>query len=104
MKPTPLIGVFAAIVMIGTFAGCTSSSRTSETAGQYTDDVAITAKVKTAILGEPGLKSFEISVETYKDVVELSGFVDSSHAKDLAGEVAAKVHGVRSVRNELIVK
>ena len=95
--------MLAAMVMIGTVAGCTST-RTSESTGQYTDDVAITAKVKAAILREPGLKSFEISVETYKDSVELSGFVDSSHAKSLAGEVAAGVHGVKAVRNELIVK
>jgi osmotically-inducible protein OsmY len=104
MRPTSLIRVFATVAMIGTFAGCTSSSRTSETTGEYADDAAITAKVKAAILAEPGLESLQIGVETYKDVVELSGFVDSNQVKTHAGNVAAGVHGVRSVRNELVVK
>lgn len=104
MRRTSLVRVFAAIAMIGAFAGCASSSRTSESTGEYVDDAAITTKVKAAILGEPGLKSLQIGVETYKDVVQLSGFVDSAQAKTRAGEVAAGVAGVKSVRNNLVVK
>jgi osmotically-inducible protein OsmY len=77
MRRTSLLRVFVAIAMIGTFAGCTSSNRTSETTGEYVDDAAITTKVKAAILAEPGLKTLQIGVETYKDVVQLSGFVDA---------------------------
>ena len=81
-----------------------AETQTSESTGAYVDDATITAKVKAAILGEPGLKSLQIGVETYKDVVQLSGFVNSSQAKTRAGEVAAGVAGVKSVRNDLVVK
>jgi osmotically-inducible protein OsmY len=86
--------------------GCatTASPRTSETAGEFVDNSVITTKVKAAFLNEPRLKSFQISVKTYKDVVQLSGFVDSSQAAHLAGKLAGEVHGVASVRNDLIVK
>ena len=84
--------------------GACAETRTSESTGAYVDDATITAKVKAAILGEPGLKSLQIGVETYKDVVQLSGFVNSSQAKTRAGEVAAGVAGVKSVRNDLVVK
>jgi osmotically-inducible protein OsmY len=88
------------------FLGCASSqpARTSETAGEYVDDTVVTTRVKTAFLNEPALKSFQINVKTYKDVVQLSGFVDSAESARLAGKVAEGVEGVRSVRNDLIVK
>ncbi len=83
--------------------GC-ASTRTHESAGEYVDNSVITMKVKAAILDEPSLKSFQISVKTYKDVVQLSGFVDSAQSVRRAGEVASSVQGVSSVRNDLIVK
>jgi hyperosmotically inducible periplasmic protein len=104
MKKTLLISPFAALAMVAMLAGCTSSSRTTESTGQYVDDAAITSKVKAAILAEPGLKTLQIGVETYKDIVQLSGFVDNAQAKTRAGEVAAGVSGVKSVRNNLVVK
>ncbi len=85
------------------FLSC-SSTRTHESTGEYVDDSAITAKVKAAILEDPALKSLQISVKTYKGVVQLSGFVDSKEMFDRAGEVAGKVSGVREVKNDLIVK
>jgi hyperosmotically inducible protein len=104
MTRTIWTGPFIAIAMLTAVAGCTSSTRTTESTGQYVDDASITAKVKSDVLAEPGLHELQISVETYKDVVQLSGFVDSSAAKDKAGTVAANVAGVRSVRNNLVVK
>jgi osmotically-inducible protein OsmY len=95
---------FIALAALGMVGACTSSSRTTETTGEYIDDASITAKVKSAVLAEPGLKTMQISVETYRDVVQLSGFVDTSQAKTKAGDVAANVSGVRSVRNNLVVK
>jgi len=95
-----LIAAFAAA---STITACTSS-RTSESTGEYVDDWVITTKVKTAPLNDAGLKSFDIGVETYKDVVQLSGFVNSDQVKARAGEVAAGVAGVKSVRNNLVVK
>jgi osmotically-inducible protein OsmY len=97
----------AGVVLAGTsFLGCATSqpTHTPETTGQYVDDTVITTRVKAALLGEPALKSFQISVKTYKDMVQLSGFVDSSESARLAGRVAEGVEGVRSVRNDLIVK
>lgn len=81
-----------------------ASSRTHESAGEYVDGSAITTKVKAAILEDPDLKTFQISVKTYKGVVQLSGFVDSKEMVARAGEVAGQVSGVREVKNDLIVK
>jgi osmotically-inducible protein OsmY len=64
----------------------------------------ITSKVKAALLDDSGLKSFNIGVETYKETVQLSGFVSTDQVKARATQVAAGVPGVKSVRNNLIVK
>jgi len=83
--------------------GC-ASTRTHESAGEYVDDSVITTKVKAAILEDPGLKYHQISVKTFKGIVQLSGFVDSAQAVRRAGDVASGIRGVSSVRNDLIVK
>jgi len=75
-----------------------------ETAGQYLDSTAITAKVKAKIAETPSLSSFAIEVTTVKGVVQLSGFVDTSAQRQLAGKVAKSVKGVKSVKNSLVVK
>jgi|SRR5665213_1200137 len=84
-------------------AACTST-RTTESTGEYVDDSVVTSKVKAALAGDAFVGSFAISVETFKDVVELSGFVNSAQVKARAGDVAAGVSGVRSVKNNLVVK
>jgi hyperosmotically inducible protein len=84
-------------------AGCTSTPQ-HESAGEYTDDSAITAKVKTALLRDPGLKSLAVSVETYRGQVLLSGFVDSPVQIEKAVATARAVSGVQSVNNDLHVK
>ena len=75
-----------------------------ESPGEYVDDSVITGKVKAAILEEPTLKSAEINVETYKGVVQLTGFVISRASIDKAVAVARSVKGVKSVKNDMIVK
>ena len=75
-----------------------------ESAGAYVDDTVITTKVKAAVLEEPSLKSAEINVETYKGVVQLTGFVSSRASIDKAVEVARSVKGVTSVKNDMVVK
>jgi osmotically-inducible protein OsmY len=85
-------------------AACTASSPTTDTTGEYVDDTAITTKVKAALLDDSGLKSFDISVTTSKDVVQLSGVVNSGHVRARATEVAAGVPGVRGVVNNLTVQ
>lgn len=83
--------------------GCASTS-TQESTGEYMDDTAITAKVKTAIFNEPSLKVAQINVETYKSVVQLSGFVSSNADVNTAGAVARSVNGVVSVKNDIRIK
>lgn len=84
-------------------SACTSSAK-QEGTGEYVDDTMITTKVKAAIFGESSLKSAEINVETFKGIVQLSGFVSSQAAANKAVEVARKVGGVKSVKNDMIVK
>lgn len=98
------IPLFAALVAGTTLTACTASTRTSETAGEYVDDTAITSRIKTRLLNDAGLKSFNIGVETYKSEVQLSGFVNSAQQKERAEEIAENVPGVKSVRNDLVVK
>ncbi|HEX5629312.1 MAG TPA: BON domain-containing protein [Usitatibacteraceae bacterium] len=87
-------------------AKATSPAPTSkqQSPGAYVDDSVITGKVKAAVLEEPMLKSAEINVETFKGVVQLTGFVSSRAAIDKAVEVARRVEGVKSVKNDMIVK
>lgn len=80
--------------------GCASTS-SQESTGEYLDDTSITARVKAAIFNEPSLKVAQINVETYKSVVQLSGFVNASADIYTAGSVARSVKGVASVKNDL---
>ena len=80
--------------------GCASTS-TQESTGEYIDDTTITTKVKTAIFDEPSLKVFQINVETYKSVVQLSGFVRTNTEIGKAGSIARSVKGVVSVKNDI---
>jgi osmotically-inducible protein OsmY len=102
---------FAALAVLAT--GCATSNherderrneQRHERAGEYIDDSVLTARVKTAIFNEPNLKSAEINVETFKGVVQLSGFVSSRDAERRAVEVARRVEGVKSVKNDMRVK
>ncbi|MBK5265309.1 MAG: BON domain-containing protein [Alphaproteobacteria bacterium] len=82
----------------------TASTSKQESPGEYVDDTVITAKVKAAVLEESSLKSAEINVETYKGIVQLSGFVSSRADINKAVKVAKGVKGVKSVKNDMIVK
>ena len=99
-RATALLSILAVASLMG---GCASTS-THESTGQYVDDTAITTKVKTAIFEQPTLKSAEINVETFKGVVQLSGFVSSQDNVNLAMATARGVHGVTSVKNDMRVK
>ena len=103
-KLTLAVITVSGLALAGTASlGC-ASSKTSESPGEYIDNSVITTKVKAAILDDPLLKSFQISVKTYKDVVQLSGFVDSAQTVQRAGKVASSVKGVSAVKNDLVVK
>lgn len=94
-----LTALFLAVTLVSV-VGC-ASTKHSEGTGEYIDDSAITTKVKAAIFNEPGLKSAEINVETFKGVVQLSGFVNSNADIQRAVHVARGVKGVKSVKNDM---
>ncbi len=97
------IRYFVILTLITTFMACASTSK-QESTGEYVDDSVITTKVKALLAADDFLKSFQIGVETYKGTVQLSGFVNSQQAIDKAGEITRSVKGVKSVKNNLIVK
>ena len=91
------------LMLIATFVSCASTPK-QESTGEYVDDSVITTKVKSLLAADDFLKSFDISVETYKGTVQLSGFVSSRAAVDKAIQITHSVGGVKSVKNSLIVK
>lgn len=93
----------AAALAIASALGCASTPK-QEGTGEYVDDTVITGKVKAAIFEEPALKSAEINVETFKGVVQLSGFVGSAAAEGKAVQVASGVAGVKSVKDDMRLK
>jgi len=103
MKQLKRIAMFIFAALMISAAGCASTPQ-KEGAGEYVDDTVITTKVKTAIFNEPTLKSAEINVETFKGVVQLSGFVSSQANIYKAAEVARNVKGVTNVRNDMRLK
>jgi osmotically-inducible protein OsmY len=102
-KRNIFIRYFVLMMLVAALVACASTSK-REGAGEYVDDSVITTKIKSLLAADDFLKSFQISVETYKGTVQLSGFVDSQKAIDKAGEIASGVKGVKSVKNNLNVK
>ena len=108
MKQRNVFIPFLAVLMlmatsVSTFVSCASTPK-QESTGEYVDDSVITTKVKSLIAADDFLKSFQISVETRKGIVQLSGFLNSQNAVDKAGQIARSVKGVKSVKNNLILK
>jgi len=102
-KRNIFIRYFVLMTLIAALVACASTSK-REAAGEYVDDSVITTKIKSLLAADAFLKSFQISVETYKGTVQLSGFVDSQKTIDKAGEIASSVKGVKSVKNNLNLK
>jgi osmotically-inducible protein OsmY len=98
-----ILQLVVCIGLLTAFTACAANQK-HESTGQYVDDSVITTKVKTAIFKEDSLKTLQINVKTYKGVVQLSGFVDSSENVAKAADVAKRVEGVASVENSLVVK
>jgi osmotically-inducible protein OsmY len=94
---------FIGLVLVTFIAGCAATQH-KESTGEYVDDSVLTSKVKAEIFNDPMLKVLQINVESFKGVVQLSGFVDSAQASARAVEVAKSVKGVQSVKNSLVVK
>lgn len=94
-----------AVLLAGSMAlsACAADKKTEST-GEYFDDTVITTKVKSAVFGDPGLKSAEINVETFKGEVQLTGFVNSQADIDKAVKLARAVEGVKAVTNDMQLK
>ncbi len=95
--------ILLACIGLLTFIQC-AATQDRESNGQYIDDSVITAKIKAAILNEPSLKVFQISVKTFEGKVWLNGTVNSEQICRKAEEIAGRIEGVTSVVNNLVVK
>jgi len=102
-KRNIVIHCLVLLMLIAAFSACGSTFKQT-TPGEYVDDSVITTKVKSLLAGDDFLKSFQIGVETRKGIVQLSGFVNSQQAVDKACQIANSATGVKSVKNDLIVK
>lgn len=94
-----IIGVLLGITLVG----C-AGTRTQESTGEYVDDTTITTKVKSKLLLSKETTGTAISVETFKGIVQLSGFVKSEQERKRAGEIAKAVDGVKRVENKISIR
>jgi osmotically-inducible protein OsmY len=81
--------------------GACAGTATQRSTGTYIDDASITAQVKTKLINDETVKARTVNVETYRGVVQLSGFVDSRAEADQAVALAEQVEGVTSVKDDL---
>lgn len=98
-----IIKLSTLVVIVLVISGCGSTS-VRESTGEYLDSTAVTTKVKTRLIDALGSRALAIKVKTYKDEVQLSGFVNSENIKNQAGIITDNTVGVVRVRNDLIVK
>ncbi len=97
-----LVALIAGTALLG-MAAC-SSTRTQRAPGEQVDDAVVLTSVKSALASDPVTKAGEINVDVNRGVVKLAGFVETSGEKSQAGDVARKVDGVKSVKNDIAVK
>lgn len=95
--------IVAAVLGTAAMSGC-SSTPTSASTGQTIDDSVITTKVKAKLIQDPVTKAHEISVETFKGTVQLSGFVETAAERSQAANIANSVDGVKQVKNSLVLR
>jgi len=92
---------FAMLILL--VSGCASTAH-RESTGEYIDDAALTTKVKAALVADKEVSALSVNVETFRGVVQLSGFADNQREISRAVSVARGVKGVKSVKNDLRVK
>ncbi len=103
MKTQAAIAIVATTLTMLLASGC-AVTRDQETVGAYIDDTAITSSVKARFVDNKEVSAASISVETLNGTVLLSGFAKSSTEKSTAETIARNVKGVKSVRNEIVVR
>jgi hyperosmotically inducible periplasmic protein len=104
MRRLSILSMAAFLFTLVAYIGCASQSAQSRSTGTYVDDKTISAKIKADLIGDPLTKAREIDVNTYKGIVQLSGFVDTPEASQRAEQIARNTKGVVDVKNNLIVK
>ena len=102
MAMSAMVGCAPAVIGAGAVGGYKVATDDRST-GTVLDDATITARVKTALIGESEVKARDIDVDTVSGVVSLSGYLDSRQEVERAVAVARKVEGVKQVKNELKV-
>ena len=95
--------IVAAVMSTAVIAGCAATPNSAST-GQTIDDSVITAKIKAKLIDDPTTKAHEISVETFKGTVQLSGFVETAQERTRAVQVAKSVDGVKNVKDSLVLR
>lgn len=96
--------IAAVVVVLLAAVAAYAAEPVKRSPGQYVDDKVIAAKVKAALVEDPGVKALQIHVETFEGIVQLSGFVDNPEQIIRAGDIARGIEGVKSVKNDLVVR
>jgi osmotically-inducible protein OsmY len=102
-RGTTAAALLTALMASSVMIGC-SSTPTQQPAGEAVDDGVVTAKVKAALVADPVTKAHQITVETFKGTVQLSGFVESDEARTRALQLARDVDGVKKVKDAMEVR
>ena len=103
------VRVFGLILFLGALplllgvTGCVGN-RYEQSTGERIDDHGTSSRVKSALSDDTQYKYGDVSVQTFKGTVQLSGFVNSRDQKNRAGDLAKKVEGVKEVANNITVK
>jgi len=102
IRNTTFAAALAAVLLVGV-SGC-AVTRGQETVGAYVDDATITTQIKSRFVENKDVDAASIKVETLNGTVMLSGFAKSTLEKGAAEAIARKVNGVKSVKNEIVVR
>ena len=97
-------GKSIAILIIALALAACAGTRKQESTGEYFDDTTLTTKVKAVLLDDPMVSGLAVNVETFKGVVQLSGFVKTPAERDRAVELAREVGGVKQVKNDILIR
>jgi|SRR4051812_37633034 len=101
-----LLGLVLSLGGIAITAGLTgcAGDRYTQSTGEHIDDHADSSRVRKALSADTQYKYDDVSIHTFKGVVQLSGFVNSRDQKNRAGDLAKKVEGIKEVANNITVK
>ena len=103
LKLSALVLSIGALAMAPGLTGC-AGERYTQSTGERIDDKVDSTRVRGALSEDTQYKYEDVKVQTFKGVVQLSGFVNSRDQKNRAGDLAKKVEGVKEVENNITVK